>query len=46
MSYDELIAALKSFFGDTTRSAAETKAGLQGLIDEAEMLRDSIAAEE
>jgi hypothetical protein len=42
MTYEDLLAALKTFFSDTNRSPAETKEHLLDLIAEAEMLVDSI----
>ena len=42
MSYEDLMAALMSFFGDTSRSAEETKDGLLALRDEIDMLLETL----
>lgn len=42
---EDVIKALKDFFGDTSRPAAETKEGLEEIIDEAEMLASTIPDE-
>lgn len=42
MTYEQLKAALDSFFGDTTRSKEETKDGLERIAEEALMLADTI----
>lgn len=44
MSYDELKMALELFFGDTSRSAEETREGLESLRDEIDMLLDTLGA--
>ena len=42
MNYEELKQALMTFFGDTSRSAEETKDGLESLRDEIEMLIETL----
>lgn len=42
MSYEELKEHLMTFFGDTSRSPSETREGLKGIIEEAEMLIETI----
>ena len=42
MSEAQLIAALNTYFSDTSRTPAETREGLQRFIDEAEMLKDTL----
>lgn len=42
MTYEKLKEALMAYFSDTSRSAAETKEGLETLAEEAQMLADSI----
>ncbi len=46
MTYDELKAALMKFFGDTSRSASETREGLLAIAEEAEALAESIPESE
>lgn len=43
MDYEELHEALQSFFGDTSRSASETREGLLDIIAEAETLVESLS---
>lgn len=45
MTYDQLKDALMEFFGDTSRTAGQTKSGLLAIADEAQMLADTIEAE-
>lgn len=42
MDYKELKDALMEFFGDTSRTPGQTKSGLLAIIDEAQMLADTI----
>ena len=42
MDYEELKEHVMDFFGDTSRSAAETRDGLEQLAEEARMLAESI----
>lgn len=45
MEYDQLKDHLLDFFGDTSRSAAETKEGLQAIAEEALGLAETIPDE-
>lgn len=42
MTYEELLAAVKRYWADQSRSAQETKDDLGALVDEIEMLRDAL----
>jgi len=42
MSKDELIQAVQDFFGDTSRSAQQTKDGLEEIASLAQLYADSI----
>ncbi|MHA6823960.1 hypothetical protein ACQUKI_20850 [Ralstonia pseudosolanacearum] len=42
MSYDQLLQTVKDYWADQSRSASETKADLGALIDEIEVLRDTL----
>lgn len=46
MSYEQLEKAVLNYFGDTSRSAEETKNDLQGLIEFIQTLVESIEADE
>ena len=45
MDKDAIIEAIRKFFGDTSRSAQETKDGLMDIAAECEMLAESIPDE-
>lgn len=45
MDYEQLKAAVMTYFGDTSRPASETKADLIALADECQTLAESIEAE-
>lgn len=42
MEYQEMLSAVKAFFGDTSRSPSETREGLEDLVADIEMLIDSL----
>jgi hypothetical protein len=42
MDYDKLKEALQKYFGDTSRTPGQTKSGLLAIIDEAQMLANTI----
>lgn len=42
MTYEELRTHVMDYFGDTSRSAAQTKEDLETLAEECQMLADSI----
>jgi len=46
MDYEQLKKALQDYFGDMSRTAAETKEGLLDIAAEAEMLASSIPDDE
>lgn len=43
MDKDEIIESIMTFFGDTSRSASETKEGLLDIAERAQSLADSIS---
>lgn len=42
MTYEQLLAAIKAYWSDRSRTPEETKDDLGALIDEIEMLRDAL----
>ena len=42
MTYEQLLAAVKAYWADKSRTPEETKDDLGALIDEIEMLRDAL----
>lgn len=42
MTKEAVIDAIRKYFGDTTRSAEETRDGLRDIAEEAESLADTI----
>jgi hypothetical protein len=42
MTYEALLKAVQTFFGDTSRPAHETAEGLESLKDEIDMLLESL----
>lgn len=46
MTLKELKEALQAFFGDTSRSAHETRNGLLEIAEDAQMLAESIPADD
>lgn len=42
MSTTELLRVVETYFGDTSRSREETKAGLEELIDKAQSYLDTL----
>ncbi|WP_212175978.1 hypothetical protein [Burkholderia vietnamiensis] len=42
MTYEQLLAAVKAYWADKSRTPEETKNDLGALVDEIEMLRDAL----
>lgn len=42
-SEEDIHRAIKQYFGDTSRSIAETKAGLQAIVEETEILIEALS---
>jgi hypothetical protein len=42
VSYDELKGALDKFFGDTSRSRAETRDGLESLLEQIKLMLEAL----
>ena len=44
MTYDQLLAAVRNYFGDTSRPASQTKQDLESLAEECTMMAEALGA--
>jgi hypothetical protein len=42
LTYDELVATVRRYWNDKSRSPAQTRDDLSNLVDEIEMMRDAL----